>query len=313
MSSESATAGGSAPALSELPAGWRVLRTWGPLRFETHALLARPDGTEVEWSSRRHRKGLGLRVAGARHLGNLESRFGVRPDPMSWWMGALFAIGSLCFAAGSLPLYFDHVSASVTAATFFVGSIFFTSAAYLQYHEALMAPRGVLAASARPGRLESLIGWEPHRLDWWATIVQLVGTVLFNISTFSATLDDLSVTQERRLIWAPDVGGSVCFLVASWFAYSEVNRGVLPRSDASVGWRITALNLAGSIAFGASAIGARYLRSTGGIANLTLVNLGTFMGAVCFFVGAVLLPVESARDASGPDTAWHRVTPSDTA
>lgn len=289
--------GRSAPALTELPGGWRVLRSWGPLGFQTHALLVRPDGTEVEWSSRRHRKGLGLRVAGARHLGNLESRLGGRPDPMSWWMGVLFAIGSLCFAAGSVPLYFDHVSASVTAATFFVGSIFFTSAAYLQYHETLIAPRGVLAASPRPGRLESLIGWEPHRLDWWATIVQLVGTVAFNVSTFSAMLDHLSVTQERRLIWAPDVGGSICFLVASWLAYSEVNRGVLPRSDESVGWRITALNLAGSIAFSASAIGARYLRSDGEIANVAVVNLGTFVGAVCFFAGAVLLPVESARDA----------------
>ena len=53
----------------------------------------------------------------------------------------------------------------------------------------------------------------------------------------------------------------------------------------------------GSIAFGASAIAARYLHSTGEIANITLVNLGTFLGAICFFVGAALLPVESSRDA----------------
>ena len=33
---------------------------------------------------------------------------------------------------------------------------------------------------------------------------------------------------------------------------------------------------------------------------MPLVNLGTFIGAVCFFAGAALLPIESARDAAGP-------------
>ncbi len=300
VSAVSAEPGSSVEALSDLPPGWSVLRTWGPLGFTTHALLERPDGSEVEWSSRRHRKGLGLRRGGARRLGNLETRWGGRPNPMSWWMGALFGVGSICFAVGSLPLYFDNVSPSVVGTTFFVGSIFFTTAAYLQFHETLSAPEGILADSPRPRRLASLVGWTPRRLDWWGSAVQLVGTVWFNVTTFAATRSDLSVTQDRRLIWAPDVFGSICFLLASWFAYSEVNRGLLPRSDRSIGWRITALNLVGSIAFGASAIGSRYLRGTGEVANVALVNLGTFVGAVCFLVGAVLLPVESARDTSAP-------------
>lgn len=90
----------------------------------------------------------------------------------------------------------------------------------------------------------------------------------------------------------------MCFLVASWLAYAEVNRGVLPRTDRSVGWAVAALNLLGSIAFGLAAVGARYLHTTGEPANLALVNGGTFLGAVCFLVGAAMLPVESARDAA---------------
>ena len=121
----------------------------------------------------------------------------------------------------------------------------------------------MLAESARPRRLASLVGWKPRRIDFWAVLVQLVGTVFFNISTFSATQADLTTAQARHLIWAPDVLGSICFLVASWFAYAEVNRGVLPRSDRSIGWRIAALNMLGSIAFGVSAIAARYLRVDG--------------------------------------------------
>lgn len=49
---------------------------------------------------------------------------------MAW----LLAIGSTCFALGSLPMYFDNVSATVTPTTFFVGSLFFTSAGYIQYY-----------------------------------------------------------------------------------------------------------------------------------------------------------------------------------
>ena len=68
---------------------------------------------------------------------------------------------------------------------------------------------------------------------------------------------------------------------------------MLPRRDGSVGWWIAALNLTGSIAFGAAAVAARYLHTTDEPANIALVNLGTFAGALCFLAGAVLLPVES--------------------
>ena len=211
-------------------------------------------------------------------------------------MGALFAIGSVCFALGSLPPYFDNVDPVVVAGTFFVGSIFFTSAAYLQFRESVSSPTGVEPTSPRPRRLAALVGWQPRSIDWWAALVQLVGTVWFNVSTFGATRTDLTTEQQRHLIWAPDVWGSICFLVASWLAYREVNPHLGPESDGSVGWRIAALNLAGSIAFGLAAVGARYLRTSGDIANITLVNTGTFAGAACFLAGAVLLPVESARD-----------------
>lgn len=190
------------------------------------------------------------------------------------------------------------MDAWVVAWTFFVGSLFFTSAGYLAFHEAASAPAGILTAAHR--RRRSIVRWQPRRIDWWAALVQLAGTIAFNVSTFAATRGDLSSGQDQRLVWTPDVVGSVCFLVASWLGYAEVNRGVLPRSDRSVGWRIAALNMVGSIAFGASAIAARYIPTTGEPANIALVNLGTFLGAVCFLAGAALLPVESARDAVAP-------------
>lgn len=283
--------GETSEPLDPLPAGWRVLRAGGPGPFVTRAVLERPDGTVVEWTSRRHRKGLGPAPVGARASGG-------RASAASWWIGSLFAIGAVCFALGSVPQYVARVDAAVVGRTFFVGSLFFTTAAYLQYVETLRAPGGVLADSPRPGRLAALVGWRPRRIDFWAVAVQLVGTVFFNVSTFAATRVDGTVDQARHLVWAPDIAGSICFLVASWLAYAEVNRGVRPRPDRTVGWTIAAVNLLGSVAFGVAAVAARYRRSDGEVANVALVNLGTFLGAVCFLVGAALLPVESARERS---------------
>ena len=211
-------------------------------------------------------------------------------------MGGLFGIGSICFALGSTRIYFDNIQPAVVAATFFVGSVFFTTASALQYRETRSAPTGIEPGSTGPRGLRALLGATPRRIDWWAAAVQLVGTVFFNITTFAGTRTDLTLDQQRHLVWAPAFFGSICFLVASWLCYSEGNHGVRPHSDGSTGWWIAAVNMAGSAAFGAAAVAARYLHTTGDIANITLVNLGTFVGALCFLAGAVLLPVESARE-----------------
>jgi hypothetical protein len=278
-----------------VPEGWEQVSATGPGPFVTHVVLRSPDGATVEWSSRRHRKRLGLRSGDTAPPSMAGLR---RASPMSWWIGSLFMVGSACFALGSFPAYFDNVEPRTVGLTFFVGSIFFTSAAYLQYRESVAAPAGIHRDGPRPRGLRGLVGWRPHRLDWWATTVQLVGTLFFNLSTFAATRTDLTLEQERRLIWAPDVWGSICFLVASWLAWSEVSPRRSTLTGRGVSWWIAGLNLLGSVAFGASAIAARYVGTDGDVANITLVNLGTFAGALCFFVGAALLPVESGERES---------------
>ena len=65
------------------------------------------------------------------------------------------------------------------------------------------------------------------------------------------------------------------------------------------------LNLVGSIAFGVSAV-ASYVTSSGQLLSLALTNLGTFVGAVCFLVGAILLLPERTLESPGtlaPDGA----------
>ena len=59
------------------------------------------------------------------------------------WIAVLFMVGSACFAVGSVAGYSSLVGARADAVTYFAGSLFFTSAAYLQYVECISAPTDV--------------------------------------------------------------------------------------------------------------------------------------------------------------------------
>ena len=98
-------------------------------------------------------------------------------------------------------------------------------------------------------------------------------------------------------MWRPDALGSICFLVSSWLAWVEECHGPFAWRPSGISWWITALNLAGSVAFGVSAV-ASYVTSSGQLLSVALTNLGTFVGAICFLVGAVLLLPE--RTLEGP-------------
>jgi hypothetical protein len=63
------------------------------------------------------------------------------------------------------------------------------------------------------------------------------------------------------------------------------------------------LNLIGSVAFGASAVAGYIDPATGQVHNAERSNLGTFIGAVCFFVGALLLLPERTEEDSHPAPA----------
>ncbi|HYA33685.1 MAG TPA: hypothetical protein VEG65_06810 [Candidatus Bathyarchaeia archaeon] len=218
------------------------------------------------------------------------------PRAIGWWIGILFAVGSICFAIGALPGYLSAVGYEVDALTFFVGSLWFTSAAFLQVVEAANVD---FSERERTTHRLRLFTWEPRRIDWWSTLVQFVGTLYFNATTFHALSVNLSVSQLNRLVWTPDALGSMCFLVASGLAWYEVCHTIRCWRLGSLPWWITALNLLGSVAFGVSALASFAVPTTGLPVNAALVNLGTFVGALCFFTGAVLLLPE--RTLPGAD------------
>jgi hypothetical protein len=265
----------------EIPPGWSVLEGQRPGRGATRMRLRQPDGRPVEWSSWHHRRGLGLL--------DIRTRRPVEPNSRATrvrtrWIAGLFAIGSVCFAVGSMPAIASQLRDSAVG-VFFLGSLFFTAAAYLQFHEASNAGPDI-AGAQRTTRFARL---RTESVGWWAAAIQLVGTVAFNVSTLAA-VPDLSVPGEQALMWAPDAFGSACFLLASALALYEICPRVLCWTPASREWWVAAVNLAGSVAFGVSAVAARIVPTTGEPANIDRVNATTFVGAVLFLVGAVLLP-----------------------
>ncbi len=210
----------------------------------------------------------------------------------------LFAVGSICFALGSFPPYATFVGANSDNLTFFIGSIFFTTASFLVYDETAHAPSS-LGGAGHTG-VRSLFRVQHHRIDWWAAIIQFAGTLWFNRTTLSALVVGLGASPDHHSVWRPDALGSVCFLVSSWLAWAEECHGPFAWRPSDISWRITMLNLMGSVAFGVSAV-ASYVKPNGQLVSLALTNLGTFVGAICFLVGAVLLLPE--RTLGSPSTA----------
>jgi hypothetical protein len=192
------------------PNGWTVSARSSVGPFATHVTWRRADGGVTEWASRAHRKRTS-RLAG--HAAGVWWA----PWRVSWWIGVLFALGSTCFFVGPFPGFVELVGSQVDGIVFFVGSIFFTSAAALLWLETINAQHGPVASKRR----FRAVSFEPHRIDWWSSGVQLVGTLFFNIDTFRAMQAGLDAQAYDRLVWTPDVVGSACFLVSGYLAYAD--------------------------------------------------------------------------------------------
>lgn len=196
----------------------------------------------------------------------------------TWWVASLFMVGSFCFAAGTAIAVSERPE--IAGSVYFVGSIFFTTAGF-----------GQLLSALNAGRFDdpAWFGRRSDSADWKASAIQSFGTVCFNVSTGFALVHSLTNEQVNRLVWSPDVFGSIAFLWSSWIAFAAVRASWHGHPRRGATWLTATLNLLGSIFFGLSAIGAYLIPDTGELYNAYWANAGTFLGAVCFFVGAWLM------------------------
>ncbi|MGZ4619923.1 MAG: hypothetical protein ACXV3F_14725 [Frankiaceae bacterium] len=137
------------------------------------------------------------------------------------------------------------------------------------------------------------------RSAWWAAVIQSAGTVFFNVTTYRALQTSLSTPRYDRLVWGPDVLGSICFLVSGAIVYRAAPRhGLLPaRGDA--GWWEPLVNLLGCVFFGISAVAGYLVPSTGTLVNLAAANMNTVLGAACFLACA-LATLMTGRTVKSP-------------
>jgi hypothetical protein len=273
----------------------------GPGPFVTHRLRRQPDGGHLVASSRRHRKGLRphrvpdaasaerpppTRVSAFRHLW--------APKRLAWWIAVLFAIGSAHFAVGGVGATWPQsVPAPLGDARllnwiFVVGAIFFTSAAWLQWLEALNGDVAEALSNGVP-RTWRWFGWRGHNLGYLASAVQLVGTIMFNFNTADAMISGASWEEVDLLVWTPNMVGCACFLVASYLAYAEVSQRAAAFAPRSVSWWVAVVNLAGSVAFQLSALYSFAGPEPAAASALFWAGFYTAAGGVCFLLGSYLM------------------------
>lgn len=193
-----------------------------------------------------------------------------------------FVIGSALFALGSAPFLSVFFGAALANSFFFAGSWFFTCAAFVQL---VLAGPATTTDSGRPA----------IRAVWLSAAVQLLGTILFNVST-GAALHALTLRGEMHLVWNPNAEGSIAFLVSSGLAVLILLREGAYWAPQSKEWQSVWLNTLGSIAFGVSAIGSFVLRD-GNTLDPNMANIGTFVGAIFFLLASAVFLGKSSRPA----------------
>jgi len=161
----------------DAPPEWRVSNTSGFGPFITFIEYEIEDGAIREWQSRRHRKAdLVASECSRQHV-----------PPRTWWIASLFVIGATCFALGSTSVWTGSVSAGAEAATFFVGSLFFTAAAYVSFAD---------------------VG----------------GSICFLLASYLAWAEVCH--SAGRLRFGGTFWGAACFLVAAVMLIPEARRGL---------------------------------------------------------------------------------------
>ncbi|MEM7168800.1 MAG: hypothetical protein AAF530_01425 [Pseudomonadota bacterium] len=223
------------------------------------------------------------------------------PSRLAWWIAVLFMIGAAHFALASAVASAaawpqSHLAVVLSpdgiAWTYFLGSLFFTTAAYLQWLEAVNGALNRVGPDGRRGPWRYW-GWAPRSLAYWAGAIQFAGTLLFNMNTGDALILQLAAqkadwTAQDLLVWVPNMAGSVCFLTASYCAVMEDSHRLWSFRPRRLAWWIVMINLAGSLLFQASALASFALPDAQTLA-LEAANITTLGGALCFFFAAYLL------------------------
>lgn len=213
----------------------------------------------------------------------------LKPQQLNGWIANLFMVGSALFTLGCI-LYFGNIKNEfVLDLVFFTGSIFFTSAAYCQLHQATVL---VDVAETWQQLIHRELNYQPHHIAFLSAFSQFIGTLMFNMNTFDAFFD-LDWFAQDLLVWTPNILGSILFQISGCLAVYELcNRWwCWPefQQHHDIHWWIIFINFMGCVAFMISALLAFSLPESVSDMMVTWSTIFTLFGACCFFMGAFLM------------------------
>ncbi|MEM1058595.1 MAG: hypothetical protein AAGK14_05055 [Verrucomicrobiota bacterium] len=308
------------PRHLEFPGDWVQLAAHGAHGFITRLVHRLPDGRLHLWHSRRHRKqrppmvveapdGDGD-IASHERIEALEKRHPWRwvwwcwqPARLAWWVGLIFFLGSWCFIFGTVPPTFPSVqewlgSNDIEADWWcFAGSVFFTVGSWLQWLEVLNAPPPQRADGAVAGRgAWRWWGWDPDRLDFRLSAVQLAGALLFNVNCWFSLYEGLPWQTANLIVWTPSTIASCCFIVAAHLGLVEVAHKPWGIKPYDIGWWTNLFGLLGAVGFFTSSVFGFFAQGPLQLPQWWGNDLALMMGSVFFLASTYLLIPETALE-----------------
>ncbi|GJD09589.1 hypothetical protein Gasu2_38340 [Galdieria sulphuraria] len=214
----------------------------------------------------------------------------------------------------SMAIYQSYVLFQVFIGwPFFGGAMFYLVGAYANFLEVINAPdvhpveddiESLRKAAERYRRRHKYrwFGWYPYRIDYLASLIQLIGAGLYSINCFvgnGSTAFTLSFWETEFLYWLPDTLGSICFVVSEYMFYVEYSHGWWCWNPKDVSFWAVFLNVWGAVGFlldGGFGFGS-YAFPPDSVYAYIATNLTLLIGCICFLIGSFLLIVEQ----SGPD------------
>ncbi len=218
----------------------------------------------------------------------IENDYSLIVKKLSFIIAILFMIGSFCFFIAPIfdvVSFFSEISIQKINFIYFLGSIFFTGAALAQYLQAINADISNKNHISKNRRKWNWLGFRFRNLGILSSFIQFIGTLSFNMST----LNNLNHDTIKPLILVPNIVGSICFLLASFFAWLEVYHDENMKRFKSVLWWIIWLNILGSIFFQISALYTLTIYTHKQLLSIYYTMFGGFI----FFISSYLLIPEA--------------------
>lgn len=146
----------------------------------------------------------------------------------------------------------------------------------------------------KPSSKWSICTVNPHRVDRWSNLLQLLGASIFEFKSIAAVVPPLFANHPHLSIFMPSAIASGLFLVSSYMGFVESVHAWWAWKLSSLGWWEGIFNILGSLGFLVASIAGFWSTD-----RLTVELIGVFLwylvGFVFFLLGANLSVVDTVN------------------